>query len=62
MSGVVYGCLWLLFNGLARLLFRFRVHGGEHFPETGGVIVAANHASYLDIPLLGSAIRRRVFF
>ena len=62
MSGVVYWCLWLLFNGLARLFLRFRVKGIEHFPPNGGIIVAANHASYLDIPLLGCAIRRRVFF
>ncbi len=62
MSGVVYWCVWALFNGLARLFFRFRVEGIEHFPKNGGIIVAANHASYLDIPLLGCAIRRRVFF
>jgi len=62
VSGVVYGLLWVLFNGLARLLFRFRTEGSQHFPKTGGVIVAANHASYLDIPLLGCAIPRRVFF
>ncbi|MDH4193527.1 MAG: 1-acyl-sn-glycerol-3-phosphate acyltransferase [Nitrospirota bacterium] len=62
MSGVVYWLLWVLFNGLARLLFRFRAEGINHFPKTGGVIVAANHASYLDIPLLGCAIPRRVFF
>lgn len=62
MSGVVYGLLWVLFNGLARLLFRFRTEGDHHFPKVGGVIVAANHASYLDIPLLGCAIPRRVFF
>ena len=62
MSGVVYGLLWVLFKGLARLLFRFRTEGVQHFPDTGGVIVAANHASYLDIPLLGCAIPRRVFF
>ena len=62
MSGVFYGLLWILFNGLARLLFRFRIEGSQHFPKTGGIIVAANHASYFDIPLLGCAIPRRVFF
>ena len=62
MSGLGYGLLWALFNGLARLFFRFRTEGVHHFPKTGGVIVAANHSSFLDIPLLGCAIPRRVFF
>lgn len=62
MSGVIYWLLWLLFNGLARLVFQFKTEGAQNFPKTGGVIVAANHASYLDIPLLGCAIPRRVFF
>ena len=62
MSGVVYWLLWVLFNGVARVFFRLRVGGAEYFPKSGAIIVAANHASYLDIPLLGCAIRRRVFF
>ncbi len=62
MSGVIYWGLWILFRVLACLLLRFRTEGAQVFPETGGVIVAANHASYLDIPLLGCAIRRRVCF
>jgi len=62
VSGVVYWGLWLLFRVLAYLLFRFRTDGRDVFPKTGGVIVAANHASYLDIPLIGCAIRRRVCF
>ncbi len=58
----MYWSLWLLFNLLSRLLLRFRVEGKHFFPKTGGVIVAANHASYFDIPLLGCAINRRVVF
>ena len=62
MTAVVYGLLWLLFNALGRLFFRYRVIGREHIPRRGGVLVAANHASYLDIPLLGCGIPRRVAF
>ena len=62
MSGLVYGLLWVLFNATGRLFFRYRVSGREHIPRTGGVLVAANHASYLDIPFLACGIPRRVAF
>jgi len=62
VSGAIYCVLWLFFRLLAFLFFRFRTEGVQFVPKAGGVIVAANHASYLDIPLLGCAIRRRVCF
>ena len=62
MSGLVYGCLWVFFNGLARLFLGFKVIGAENFPKKEGVIVAANHASYFDIPLIGCAVSRRLFY
>jgi 1-acyl-sn-glycerol-3-phosphate acyltransferase len=62
VSEVIYWVLWVFFRLLGGLLFRFRTEGTQFFPKTGGVIVAANHASYFDIPLLGCAIRRRVVF
>lgn len=60
MSSVVYGMLWGLVRIIGWLCFRYRVVGAV--PQTGGFIVAANHASYLDIPLLGCGMRRRVWF
>ncbi|ALA56794.1 lysophospholipid acyltransferase family protein [Nitrospira moscoviensis] len=60
MSSVAYAVLWLLTRAIARLVFRYRVDG--EVPLTGGVLVAANHASYLDIPLLGCGMRRRAWY
>lgn len=62
MSTLIYGFLWVLFNGISRICFSFRTIGTEHVPKRGGLLIAANHSSYLDIPLLGSGIRRRVAF
>lgn len=39
-----------------RLLFRFSVEGREHLPESGPVIITANHASPLDPQMLGAAL------
>lgn len=62
MSNVFYGILWLLANAVGRLLFRYRVAGREHIPARGGVLIAANHASYVDIPFTGAGVRRRMWF
>lgn len=47
---------------VARRYCSLDVVGREHVPATGGVIVAANHVSYLDIPILGCALSRRADF
>lgn len=60
MSSVVYGMLWILTRTVGWLCFRVRVVG--HVPTTGGFVVAANHTSYLDIPLLGCGMRRRAWY
>ncbi len=60
MSSLAYALLWVLTRAVAWLCFRYRVIG--KVPKTGGVLIAANHASYFDIPLLGCGMTRRAWY
>lgn len=61
-SAVLYVVGRVLLCGLFRLLFRLRVEGQGHVPASGGVLLVANHASYLDPPVVGCALNRPVRF
>ena len=45
---------------IAKLLFHYKAVGGEHIPKRGNAILASNHASYLDPPLVGLGVWRRI--
>jgi len=51
---------WCGFRALYKLYFRWRVYNAERVPLEGGVILASNHASFLDPPLVGSGVRRGI--
>lgn len=45
-----------------RLVTRLRVYGAERVPESGGLVVAANHFSWIDPPALGAASPRTLYY
>ena len=49
-------CVRWSIGALARTLWGFRIEGLEHIPREGPLIVAANHASLADGPLLFYAV------
>ncbi len=51
---------WTLFRAVYATYFRWRVFGAEQVPLEGGVILASNHASFLDPPLVGAGIKRDI--
>jgi 1-acyl-sn-glycerol-3-phosphate acyltransferase len=59
---MLYAVAQAVIGFLARFFFRLRVFGHDCIPKKGGVLIASNHVSYLDIPLLGCAMERKANF
>jgi 1-acyl-sn-glycerol-3-phosphate acyltransferase len=51
----------LTIQPLTQLFTRLRVYGADRVPSTGGVVLAANHFSWIDPPALGAASPRIVY-
>jgi len=47
---------------ILRRMYRVRIEGLENFPAKGGVIVAANHSSFMDSIWIPLAVPRRVVY
>jgi len=45
-----------------KIVAPLRVYGAERMPASGGLVVAANHFSWLDPPALGAASPRTLYF
>ena len=55
-----YRIAWLSFRFMYATYFRWRVYHVERVPRTGSVILAANHASFIDPPLIGCPLPRDI--
>ncbi len=51
---------WLFFRGIYKFYFGWRVYNSERVPLEGPVILASNHESYVDPPLVGAGIKRGI--
>lgn len=62
ITDIIYELVAITIRLILRLNGGFEVKGKENVPLEGGVLVAANHISYLDPPLVGSLLPRRATF
>ena len=59
---MIYRLMWLLCRAALRILLRFRVTDPKNVPAEGPVILASNHLSILDPPVVGTGIWRPCTF
>lgn len=57
-----YRAVWCAANAIFSLLFARNVRGKEFVPHQGGFIIACNHISFWDPPLVGAVVPREVYF
>jgi 1-acyl-sn-glycerol-3-phosphate acyltransferase len=57
---ISYRLGWMFFRALYAVYFRWRAFNAGRVPPTGAVILASNHASFIDPPLVGAALRRPI--
>ena len=57
----IYSGFRAFFKGTFHLLYRHKTYGIEHFPE-GGAIIAPNHASFWDPPMVAVSAPHEVSF
>ncbi|HVS52834.1 MAG TPA: lysophospholipid acyltransferase family protein [Opitutaceae bacterium] len=61
MSPIYGACHYAIRVGFD-MLFRGEVAGVEHLPKSGAFLIAANHASHLDPPMVGCHVPRQMCF
>ncbi len=58
----IYWFGWNLFGSAYRSLFGLKVVGREHLVTEGAVLIASNHESFLDPPLIGTLYKDEMFY
>jgi 1-acyl-sn-glycerol-3-phosphate acyltransferase len=59
---VFTSCAQVMARAVLRVLYGLKARGREHIPRSGPVIIASNHLSYLDPPIIGALLPRHFRF
>lgn len=62
MNTFLYDLAKYSFWGVFGTVWRMRAYGTENVPENGPLIIASNHVSYFDPPVLGTTSPRRISY
>jgi 1-acyl-sn-glycerol-3-phosphate acyltransferase len=61
-----HDAMWLVgrpvLGGSAALATRLRSYGADRIPRSGGLVIAINHFSWIDIPCVGWVCRRNLYY
>ena len=55
---IVKAICWLIL----KIFWRMEIIGIENLPESGGLIIASNHVSYLDPAVLAASLNKKIYF
>lgn len=53
---------WTIVSPMLHLYFRGRIHGTQHVPRHGPLVIVSNHASDFDPPILSCCVQRPVAY
>ncbi|HIU64729.1 MAG TPA: 1-acyl-sn-glycerol-3-phosphate acyltransferase [Candidatus Avacidaminococcus intestinavium] len=59
---MIYNLLKFILFCFIKVIFRVQVIGKENIPLSGPVVIASNHTSLLDPPIIGVSAPRKVYF
>ncbi len=59
---MIYDIAKLVLRLLFNIFLRLKVYGTENIPKDGPLVIACNHISLLDPPVVGTAATRKVHF
>lgn len=57
-----YRCVSLFFKFIFKVLYRGKIYGEDNIPANGAFILASNHVSYLDPPIIALHCHRQPVF
>ncbi|PIU83663.1 MAG: 1-acyl-sn-glycerol-3-phosphate acyltransferase [Elusimicrobia bacterium CG06_land_8_20_14_3_00_38_11] len=59
---MIYWIGWLISRVVFTVIYRREITGLENLPKNSSYILAANHQSYADPPLVGSCIKKKIYY